>query len=90
MKKDLPQAVSQLASFVEVDLPNDIITKIADLTTFESMKKDNTVNYSWVKEFSNEKGESLFIRKGIVGDWKNFLTVEQSAEIDSLCQKRLF
>ncbi len=30
-----------------------------------------------------------FMRKGIVGDWKNFLSAEQSAEMDTICVNRL-
>ena len=52
------------------------------MTSFDKMKNDTTVNYSWIRK-------DKFLRKGIVGDWKNFLTAEQSAEIDSVCAERL-
>ncbi len=29
------------------------------------------------------------MRKGIVGDWKNFLSAEQSTEMDAICAARL-
>jgi hypothetical protein len=86
MKRDLRGAVSQIASFLEADLSGDVIDKIANLTSFGKMKVDNSVNYSW-SERRDKRGE--FMRKGIVGDWKNFLTAEQSAEIDSICAERL-
>ncbi len=85
MKKDLPQAVSKIASFMEIDLPGEIITKIAELTTFDAMKGDNTANLTWLKTFQDGK----FMRKGVVGDWKNFLSAEQSAQIDRLCAEKL-
>jgi hypothetical protein len=87
MKRDLPGAVSQIASFLEADLSSDVIDKIADLTTFEKMKNDNSANLSWLR-LRKKKGDE-FMRKGIVGDWKNFFTAEQSAEMDSICAEKL-
>ena len=82
MKKDLPQAVSKIASFLQVDLSLEVVQKIADLTTFDKMKTDATANYSWEKLFDNKEGKPSFLRKGKVGDWKNHLTAEESAAID--------
>ena len=87
MKRDLSGAVFQIASFIGADLSRDVITKIADLTSFDKMKEDNTANRVWVPEF--QKKGAQFLRKGIVGDWKNFLTAKQSAEIESICAERL-
>ena len=85
MKKDLKHSVSTIASFIEADLSDDIISKIADMTSFAEMKKDKTANYSWERFHK----ETPFLRKGEVGDWKNFLTPEQSAEMDALCAEIL-
>ena len=82
MKKDLPLAVSKIAAFMEIDLSDETITKIAELTTFDAMKKDDTANLSQAKRFHDENGGNKFMRKGVVGDWKNYLSAEQSAEID--------
>ena len=87
MKRDLPGAVTQIASFMGANLSSDVITKIADLASFNKMKKDTTTNFSW-SSFHQKEGTE-FMRKGIVGDWKNFLTAEQSAEVDSICAERL-
>ena len=78
MKRNLRQAVSEIASFLEADLSNTILDKIAADTTFDEMKKDDSTNLSNKKKF---KGQ--FMRKGAVGDWKNFLTAVQSEEMDS-------
>jgi hypothetical protein len=87
MKRDLPGAVSQIASFLEVDLSGDVIDKKANLTSFNKMKVDNSANYSW-PPLHQEKGVE-FMRKGTVGDWKNFFTAEQSAEMDCICTQKL-
>ena len=83
MKKDLPAAVSQVASFMGADISSDVIAKIATLTDFKSMKKESTAHRSVFTKSGN------FFRKGIVGDWKNHLSPEQSAEIDAICAQRL-
>lgn len=88
MKKDLKRAVSKIAAFIDVHLSDEVVCKIADLTCFEKMKMDDTANYSWNKRHHKEKA-TAFMRKGIVGDWKNFLTAEQSAQMDALCAERL-
>ncbi len=87
MKRDLQGAVSLIASFLGADLSSDVIAKIADLTSFEKMQKDSTVNYYWLD--SGRKGATKFLRKGVVGDWKHFLTAEQSTEMDAICAERL-
>ena len=83
MKKDLPAAVSQVALFIGADISSDVIAKISTLTDFDSMKKDTTT----CKSLPNQSHK--FYRKGTVGDWKNYLSPEQTAEIDAICAQRL-
>ncbi len=72
---------------MEVDLSRDTVAKNADLTSFEKMKSDKTANLSWVKQY-NKDDKPSFLRRGVVGDWKNVLSAEQSAEIDEICAQR--
>ena len=88
IKKDLLQAVSKIASFLEVDLSPDVIQKIAELTTFEKMKTDKTANFSWYKMFNNKRGRPEYLRKGTVGDWTMHLSAEESAAVDKKCQEK--
>ena len=88
MKRDLSGAVSQIASFMGVKLSDNVLAEIVRLSTFEVMKDDNTINYSWTAAQKKEDAPK-FMRKGIVGDWKNFLSAEQSAEMDAICSDRL-
>ncbi len=88
MKKNLKHSITQIASFIGKELPDDMISEISDSASFEKMKKDSTTNYSWDKVHDKD-GEPMFLRKGIVGDWKNFLSAEQSAKMDAICAERL-
>ena len=89
MKKDLPAAVSQVASFMGADVSSDVIAKIATLTDFEYMKNDDTVNQSETKPYVRPSSTTDFLRKGEVGDWKNYLSPEQSAQMDAICAQKL-
>ena len=88
MKKDLVGCVSTIASFIEADISSDVITKIAHQTTFDNMRENPLANSAW-SQVVRDRSKTDFMRKGIVGDWKKFLTAEQSSEIDALCASRL-
>ena len=79
MKKDLPSAVATIAKLIGQDISKELVEEIAHRTTFENMKKDSTANYEWAKV--RKPTGSDFMRKGIVGDWKNYFTSEQVARL---------
>ena len=64
----------------------EVLSKITEQSTFESMKASNTTNYSWS---ARKAGEPPFMRKGSVGDWRNLFTQEQSAEFDGIYAERM-
>ncbi len=88
MKKDPRTAITRIATFIGADISDEVIDKVVAETSFDSMKKDETANYS-ASNFVAKPGSTAFMRKGEVGDWRNHLTPEQSAEIDQLCQEKL-
>ena len=88
MKKDPRSAVVRVAKFIEAAVPDEVIDKVVAETSFEAMKKDKTVNFSHTDSFA-APGAEPFMRKGEVGDWKNYFTPEQSTEIDKICKERL-
>ena len=67
MKMDPPSSISKIASFMGIELSGNIVTKIAEQTSFENMKRDRTAN-KWWRYSDNENGVSKLMRKGIVGD----------------------
>ena len=82
MVKDPRTAIEKTAKFLGCDLGAEVVDKIADQVEFENMKKVSTVNMSWTDQFRDDKS-SGFMRKGIVGDWRNHFTKEQSARVDA-------
>ena len=89
MKKDLPTAVSRIARFIKCDVTDEVIEKVAAKTNFDVMKNDDTANYSWLPSELVKPDSKTFMRKGKVGDWRNYFTPEQSAEMDKICRERL-
>ena len=85
MKKDPTSCISDMASFIGTDISSDVVSKIAEMTAFDNMKNNDTANYEW--RFRNSPHK--FMRKGAVGDWKNYFTEEQSAHVDKLYKERL-
>ena len=82
MKRDLPCAVRKIAKFVNHDLTDQVVDEIVRRTTFAVMKDDSKANHSWTAHMGS--GEEPFMRRGVVGDWMNVFTDEQSKRIDAL------
>lgn len=87
MKKDLSAIVSQIAEFVGYTLEQSVINKIAHQTTFEKMQVNPGTNYGWATH-RRDPDAPPFMRKGVVGDWRNYFTPEQSAQLDEKITQR--
>ena len=90
MKKDHPGAVRAIAEFMGCDLTPDVVDKIVKESTINRMKANPNTNFSWFPATVYALKEiNPFVRKGIVGDWKNHFTAEQSALFDAVYQKKM-
>jgi len=67
-----------IANFLNKPLSDDLISGIAEQCTFSGMKK-NAASYS----IPTKDGESSMLRKGVVGDWKNYFTPELNERFDN-------
>lgn len=87
MKADHYGAVERLAKFLEKDLIPEQIQQIVNLTTFDNMKGRNVPQEG--KVGGGKLADDAFFRKGIVGDWQNYMTKEMSDYIEAECKAKL-
>ncbi|KAF8387370.1 hypothetical protein PRIPAC_76512 [Pristionchus pacificus] len=87
MKRDLMGEMESLEQFVGVPLSIEQRINVVKHCSFDSMKDNKMTNRNGVMLF-NEK-ICKFMRKGIVGDWKNYFTVTQSEAFDELYKKKM-
>ena len=87
MKRDLPAVIGQVAAFLGYTLTDEVIRKIAEQTTFDCMKNNVVANKEYINPFTF--GAESFMRKGVIGDWKNLFTKEQSDRIDAIVADKL-
>lgn len=91
MISDPVSCITKVAKFLDIDnVTEDVVRTIAEKTSFDKMKKDASCNYSWLKGpdkiFSKE---GSFIRKGIVGSWKEQFSAEESKKFDDIFSQKM-
>ena len=88
MQDDLKIAVQSVARFLDQDLTDEEIDRIAEASTFGSMKQDpRTSMQMWDEE--QRKPGMPFMRKGKVGDWQNHFTPALARTFDEVFESRM-
>ncbi len=75
MKEDIRGVIKKIAKFLDKDLSVETVEKIIEHTSFEKMKVNPMVNKSEIMD--------NFMRKGVIGDWVNYMNKDQRALVDS-------
>ena len=88
MKRDPYTVISNVGSFLGFQLSEHANQKIVEQTSFEKMKLNQTANKSWMDEY-RKSGAPPFMRKGVIGDWKNYFSQEQSIKMDKLVAENM-
>lgn len=85
MKKDLTTSIETIGKFIGCTVNKEELEAIVKQSEFESMKSNPLVNYSWEPAHQ----ANPFMRKGMVGDWKNKFTDDQSAMFDTVYVEKM-
>ena len=88
MQRDLAATVARVAHFLDQALTNEEIERIAELSTFSSMKKDHRTSMQLWDEEQRKPGMP-FMRKGKAGDWTNHFTPELAQVFDNTFEARM-
>ncbi|GFO43018.1 sulfotransferase sult [Plakobranchus ocellatus] len=86
---DLDKNVRIVAEFLGKSLTDEQIAQIVKHCSFDSMKKNNSVNYEWYKGQGIATEETSFFRSGKVGDWKNHLSPDIVKRLDEIVATKL-
>jgi len=79
MKKDQRKIIDELCVFVNHPLTPGQVDKLVEHLKFDTMKKNPNANPTSGMDLE-ALGKTDFMRKGQVGDWKNFFTPEKTEE----------
>jgi len=86
MKKDQKSVIQSLCHFLDHPLAEGKVDELVENLKFDKMKKNMAVNMVG-KENDKPKGE--FMRKGIVGDWKNHFDEETEKRWNQWIEKNI-
>ncbi|XP_053328017.1 sulfotransferase 1B1-like [Spea bombifrons] len=89
MKEDPKREIRKIMRFIGRDLPEDVLEKIVQHTSFQAMKDNPMANYTSLPASLLDHSCSPFMRKGEVGDWMNHFTVSQSEKFDAEYEKKM-
>ena len=66
-----------IAEFLNKPQSDELINRIAEQCTFKGMTK-NVASF----RFDEKEDSTVLLRKGAVGDWKNYFTPEQNERFE--------
>ena len=87
MIKDPRAILTQVASFLGKELSEELILSILKQITFDSMQKNPLTNQ--ITDPENDCSASKFMRKGVVGDWKNYFDERQKTKVEQELEKKV-
>ncbi|KAG8560436.1 hypothetical protein GDO81_014981 [Engystomops pustulosus] len=84
LQKDLRGSVMKICKFLGKELDDKAVDSVVANVSFENMKENNMSNFTRLPNHFMDLDKSPFMRKGIVGDWKNHFTVAQNEYFDKI------
>ncbi len=73
MKTNLRGSIKKIAAFLELEVSENVIEKIAERTTFENMMSEAKAGERMI--------QIGIMRKGVIGSWKEYFNEEQNGYV---------
>ncbi|KAM9237929.1 LOW QUALITY PROTEIN: sulfotransferase 1 family member D1-like [Dugong dugon] len=89
MKQNPKCSLHKLLRFLQKDLPEETVDKILHHSSFNVMKQNPSANYTTMATSEMDHSVSPFMRKGILGDWKNQFTVARYERFEEDYEKKM-
>ncbi|NES93336.1 sulfotransferase domain-containing protein, partial [Okeania sp. SIO2B9] len=86
LQKNIKICLCKLAVFLEIKGSEEVIDKVAIGSRLDEMKKNDQADCNWMIINQNE---APHLRKGIVGDWRNYFTDEQNQRFNNLYTQKM-
>lgn len=92
LKEDVTFYIKRMAEFLgcpfsEDEVTQGVVQEIAKLCSFDNIKNLEVIKTGRVNPTGTKN--SLFLRKGEVGDWKNYLTPSMSQRLQKIVEEKL-
>ncbi|XP_072278719.1 sulfotransferase 2B1-like isoform X2 [Pyxicephalus adspersus] len=89
LQKDLRRSIKKLCGFLGCPMYSEEVDKVEQHCRFPVMSQNVMVNYMLIPKEIMNHDQSKFMRKGVVGDWKEHMTQEQSDAFDKIFQEKM-
>ncbi|XP_069742892.1 amine sulfotransferase-like [Narcine bancroftii] len=86
LQQDFRTSTQKLCDFLGKKLDEDKLEMVVEECSFKAMLANPMANY---KHIPNKNPNGTFLRKGIIGDWKNHFTVAQSERFDKIFEEKM-
>ncbi|XP_069131599.1 sulfotransferase 1B1-like [Argopecten irradians] len=86
LHKDPVGEITRLATFLEVSFEDDLLKDIADKCSFLNLQ-NAAISIKTGNVPVTEAGIKFLFRKGVVGDWKNWFTVAQNEQFNTVMDR---
>ncbi|XP_056381985.1 sulfotransferase 2B1-like isoform X2 [Hyla sarda] len=89
MHKDLRRSIKKVCGFLGCPMYSEEVDKVEQHCRFSVMSQNVMVNYTLIPTEILDHEKSKFMRKGVVGDWKNHLTEEQNENFNRIYKEKM-
>ncbi|KAG8437572.1 hypothetical protein GDO86_008326 [Hymenochirus boettgeri] len=89
MQKDLRGCIKKLCKFLGSPMYSKEVDRVEKHCKFSNMSQNKMVNYMLIPCEILDHTQGKFMRKGVVGDWKQHFTEEQNVMFDKIFQEKM-